>query len=90
MNNGHHSGGLNPRPLSHESSALTTRPRLFALYGGKLIRDYDLASSKSRKLISEIDLSRFLNAERIFLLLNKELFNLIDNYNFKLNSILLQ
>jgi hypothetical protein len=28
MNNGHPSGGLNPRPLSHESSALTTRPRL--------------------------------------------------------------
>jgi len=24
------SGGLNPRPLSHESSALTTRPRLLA------------------------------------------------------------
>jgi hypothetical protein len=28
--NGIHSGGLNPWPLSHESSALTTRPRLLA------------------------------------------------------------
>jgi len=28
MKNGLHSGGLNPRPLSHESSAITTRPRL--------------------------------------------------------------
>ncbi len=30
MINGLHSGGLNPRPLSHESSALTTRPWLLA------------------------------------------------------------
>jgi hypothetical protein len=28
LKNGLLSGGLNPRPLSHESSALTTRPRL--------------------------------------------------------------
>ena len=28
--NGLHSGGLNPGPLGHESSALTTRPRLLA------------------------------------------------------------
>jgi hypothetical protein len=28
LKNGLHSGGLNPGPLSHESSALTTRPRL--------------------------------------------------------------
>jgi hypothetical protein len=27
-----HSGGLNPGPLGHESSALTTRPRLLAYY----------------------------------------------------------
>ena len=26
LKNGLHSGGLNPRPLGHESSALTTRP----------------------------------------------------------------
>ena len=31
LKNGLLSGGLNPRPLSHESSALTTRPRLLAL-----------------------------------------------------------
>ena len=30
LKNGLLSGGLNPRPLSHESSALTTRPRLLA------------------------------------------------------------
>ncbi len=30
LNNGLHSGGLNPGPLCHESSALTTRPRLLA------------------------------------------------------------
>ncbi len=29
--NGLHSGGLNPGPLGHESSTLTTRPRLLAL-----------------------------------------------------------
>ena len=29
--NGLHRGCLNPGPLGHESSALTTRPRLFAL-----------------------------------------------------------
>ncbi len=28
LKDGLHSGGLNPRPLSHESSALSTRPRL--------------------------------------------------------------
>ncbi len=28
LNNGLHGGGLNPGPLGHESSALTTRPRL--------------------------------------------------------------
>jgi hypothetical protein len=31
LKNGLLSGGLNPRPLSHEPSALTTRPRLLAL-----------------------------------------------------------
>jgi len=31
LKNGLHSGGLNPGPLGHESSALTTRPRLLAL-----------------------------------------------------------
>ncbi len=31
LKNGLHSGGLNPAPLGHESSALTTRPRLLAL-----------------------------------------------------------
>ncbi len=30
MKNGLHNGGLNPGPLGHESSALTTRPRLLA------------------------------------------------------------
>jgi hypothetical protein len=30
LENGLHSGGLNPGPLGHESSALTTRPRLLA------------------------------------------------------------
>ena len=30
LKNGLHSGCLNPGPLSHESSALTTRPRLLA------------------------------------------------------------
>ncbi len=35
LKNGLHSGGLNPGPLSHESSALTTRPRLLA----KLLRN---------------------------------------------------
>ncbi len=30
MKNGLHSGGMNPQPLSSESSALTTRPQLFA------------------------------------------------------------
>jgi hypothetical protein len=30
MKNGLHSGDLNPRPLSHESSALTTRPQILA------------------------------------------------------------
>ncbi len=30
IKNGLRSGGLNPRPLSHESSALNTRPRLLA------------------------------------------------------------
>ncbi len=30
LKNGLHSGGLNPGPLDHESSALTTRPRLLA------------------------------------------------------------
>jgi hypothetical protein len=32
LKNGLHSGGLNPGPLGHESSALTTRPRLFATW----------------------------------------------------------
>ncbi len=31
LKNGLHSGGLNPGPLGHESSALTTRPRLLTL-----------------------------------------------------------
>jgi hypothetical protein len=31
LKNGLHSGGLNPGPLGHESSALTTRPRLLAI-----------------------------------------------------------
>ncbi len=31
LKNGLFSGGLNPRPLSHESSALTTRPRTYLL-----------------------------------------------------------
>jgi hypothetical protein len=30
LKNSLHSGGLNPGPLSHESSTLTTRPRLLA------------------------------------------------------------
>jgi hypothetical protein len=30
LKNGLHSGGLSPEPLGHESSALTTRPRLLA------------------------------------------------------------
>ncbi len=30
LKNGLYSGGLNPGPLGHESSALTTRPRLLA------------------------------------------------------------
>jgi hypothetical protein len=30
LKNGHYSGGLNPGPLGHESSSLTTRPRLLA------------------------------------------------------------
>jgi hypothetical protein len=34
MKNGLHSGGLNPRPLSYESSALTTRPQLLARWLG--------------------------------------------------------
>ena len=29
LKNGLHSGGLNPQPFSHESSAWTTRPRFF-------------------------------------------------------------
>jgi hypothetical protein len=33
LKNGLHSGGLNPRPPGHESSALTTRPQLLALEG---------------------------------------------------------
>jgi hypothetical protein len=41
LKNGLLSGGLNPRPLSHESSALTPRPRLLAYHRfniwGKLI-----------------------------------------------------
>ena len=32
LKNGLHSGGLNPGPLGHESSALTTRPRLLQKY----------------------------------------------------------
>ncbi len=35
--NGLHNCGLNPRPLSHESSALTTRPRLLVLFQELLI-----------------------------------------------------
>ncbi len=35
--NGLHSGGLNLGPFGHESSALTTRPRLLALYDFGLI-----------------------------------------------------
>ncbi len=31
LKNGHHSGCLNPGPLDHESSALTTRPQPLAL-----------------------------------------------------------
>ena len=30
LKNGLHGGGLNPGPLSHESSALTTRPQLLS------------------------------------------------------------
>ena len=37
LKNGLHSGGLNPGPLSLESSALTTRPRLLALGLGLLL-----------------------------------------------------
>jgi hypothetical protein len=32
LKNGLHSGGLNPGPLGHESSALTTRPWLLAFF----------------------------------------------------------
>jgi hypothetical protein len=32
LKNGLHSGGLNPGPLGHESSALTTRPQLLAFF----------------------------------------------------------
>ncbi len=38
LKNGLHSGGLNPGPLGHESSALTTRPRLLA--SGWIMFDY--------------------------------------------------
>ncbi len=31
VKNGLHNGGLNPGPLGHESSALTTRPQLLTL-----------------------------------------------------------
>jgi len=41
-------GGLNPRPLSHESSALTTRPRLLA-YIEKLSLNLNLNVVKIEK-----------------------------------------
>ncbi len=37
LKNGLLTGGLNPRPLSHESSAVTTRPRLLAMVMFKYI-----------------------------------------------------
>ena len=38
LKNGLLNGGLNPQPLSHESSALTTRPRLLAI----IVQDYSI------------------------------------------------
>ncbi len=32
LKNGHLSGALNPRPLSHESSSLTTRPQVSGFF----------------------------------------------------------
>ena len=39
LKNGLLGGGLNPRPLSHESSALTTRPRLLAFHQLKSLKN---------------------------------------------------
>ena len=41
LKNGLHSGGLNPGPLGHESSALTTRPRLLALRHTYLAKEFN-------------------------------------------------
>jgi hypothetical protein len=43
--NGLHSVGLNPRPLSHESSALTTKPRLLGYLSDI---SYDLIASPKK------------------------------------------
>ena len=40
LKNGLHSGGSNSQPFSHESSALTTRPRLLALPDSIFISRY--------------------------------------------------
>ncbi len=61
MKNGLHSGGLNPRPLSHESSALTTRPQLLAYISGSYLHDcnrslvatiHNLSRKLDRRLVS--------------------------------------
>jgi hypothetical protein len=48
LKNGLHSGGLNPGPLGHEFSALTTRPRLLAVF---LILYFMLKASTDKKTI---------------------------------------
>ena len=46
--NGLHSGGLNPGPLGHESSALSTRQRLLALVCLKSVMSHQIVDDNVR------------------------------------------
>jgi hypothetical protein len=50
LKNGLRSGGLNPGPLGHESSALTTRPRLLAKVLSVSMLDGDRKNDRSMTL----------------------------------------
>jgi hypothetical protein len=77
LKNGLHGGGLNPGPLGHESSALTTRPRLLTFS-----RNFDESIFLSRLLrrieIVEIcqDASRFVKICRDSVKIRQEILTL--------------
>ncbi len=75
LKNGLHSGCLNPGPLSLESSALTTRPRLLALRWLCLINSYFDFKNGQLSNIKLIKLNQESDYVRLILCLTNVMFN---------------